>query len=208
MKAEGERVKVVVPRLWPGGTVACLATGPSLTQADVDLVTARVDGVIAVNDAVRLAPRADILYACDGRWWKWHDGVPTFTGLKFALKSDARHWESHGVQVLKDGGLEGLDLRPGYIRRGHNSGFQAINVAVHAGAARILLLGYDMRGGHFFGRHPDNSAPQFAACLPLFQTLVAPLAAAGVEVINCTRKTAITCFRRAPLEQAVRKAVA
>lgn len=208
MRTTPETVWPEVPRLWPGGTVACLASGPSLTQADVDLVCGHVDGVIAVNDAVRLAPDAAILYACDGKWWGWHDGMPRFTGLKFALKDDAKKWTSHGVQVLKQTGLEGLELKPNGLRRGHNSGYQAINVAVHTGAARIILLGYDMRGGHFFGNHPDGTKPTFHLCLPLFATLVKPLEAAGVEVINCTRKTAITCFRRAPLEQVVGLAVA
>jgi len=28
--------------------------------------------VLAINDAYRLAPWADWLYACDDRWWRFH----------------------------------------------------------------------------------------------------------------------------------------
>ncbi len=189
-----------VPVLWPGGTVACLATGPSLTQADVDAVRGHVDGVIAISDAIDLAPWADVLYSCDGKWWGWRKGMPSYTGPKYALKDDARKWVSQGVQVLKHTGRTGLDLSPDGLRGGGNSGYQAINLAVHMGAKRVLLLGYDMQGSHFFGRHPDGTAPAFQMCLALFPSIVKPLADAGVEVINCSRKTAITCFPREPLD--------
>lgn len=191
---------VTVPKLWPGSTIVCLGSGPSLTAADV----AQVRGlarVIAVNDTYRLAPWADVLYACDAKWWGWHKGVPTFPGLKYTLQPQAARWP--GVQLLRNAGQDGLELKPDGVRTGQNSGYQAINLAVHLGAARILLLGYDMQGKHFFGAHPDQSAPPFAICLKRFATLVAPLRAAGVQILNCTRKTALTCFPCVPLETAL-----
>ena len=55
-----------VPKLWPNSTVVCIGTGPSLTQADVDLCCSQAR-VIAVNDAYRMAPLADVLYAADDK---------------------------------------------------------------------------------------------------------------------------------------------
>ena len=52
---------IPMPRLSDGGTIVCLATGPSLTQADVDAVRGQADAVIAISDAVDLAPWADVL---------------------------------------------------------------------------------------------------------------------------------------------------
>lgn len=197
-----------VPRLWPGSTVVCLGSGPSLTQADVNLVRGKAR-VIAVNDTYTLAPWADVLYACDAKWWGWKRGAPTFTGLKYTLQAPAAaRWP--GVQVLRNAGKDGLELRPDGVRAGQNSGYQAINLAVHLGAARILLLGYDMQGNHFFGSHPDQSKPPFSICLARFATLVGPLKAQGIQILNCTRKTALRCFPCVPLEQALgeREAVA
>ena len=76
------------PRLWPGETLACLGVGPSLTAAQVAALRGKTRS-IAINDAWRLAPWADVLYACDGRWWRKHKGVPAFKNLKVTLSNSA-----------------------------------------------------------------------------------------------------------------------
>jgi hypothetical protein len=194
-----------VPRLCPGGTVVCLGSGPSLTQEDVDAVRGKAT-VIAINDTFRLAPWADVLWACDAKWWYWHwkKGVSDFAGLKFSLDKAAARYP--GVQVLKKTGETGLELDPTGLRAGRNSGYQACGLAFHMGARRILLLGYDMRSNgkdHFFGAHPDSSKPPYAICLQRFATLVDPLKAAGVTIVNCTPGSALTCFPCAPLREAL-----
>ena len=93
--------------------------------------------------------------------------------------------------------------RPTGVKTGRNSGYQALNIAVHLGASRVLLLGYDMHGDHFFGSHPDKSRPPFALCLKLWPTIVAPLKKAGVEVVNCTPNSALTIFPQMPLREAL-----
>lgn len=199
-------VAASVPKLWPGCTVVCIGTGPSLTTEDVAFVQGKAR-VIAVNDAYKLAPWADVLYAADAKWWGWHKGAPTFKGsLKFALQPGALRWP--GVQMLRRGSLDGLDLDPRVVRTGFNSGYQAINVAVHLGAAKIVLLGYDMRGQHYFGKHPDRTVPPFPLCLAKFATLVAPLAALHIAIVNATRDTALTCFPRVSLEDALQAVAA
>jgi hypothetical protein len=194
-----------VTRLWPGETVVCLATGPSLTQADVDAVRGRAR-VIAINDAYRLAPWADVLYACDLKWWGWHwkQGAGAFAGLKYSVD---RHVHLPGVTILQNTGNGGLGMEPIGLH-GKNSGHQAINLAVHLGAARIVLLGYDMQNGpgrrdHFFGNHPHGAGRngKYDRWIAYMRTMVAPLKAAHVEVINCTRATALDCFPHRPLEE-------
>lgn len=191
-----------VPQLWPGSTVVCIGTGPSLTPADVDVCRGKAR-VIVINDAYQIALWADVLYAADAKWWGWHKGAPSFEGLKFSLQAAAAKFP--GVHVLENAGRDGLSLNANRLATGYNSGYQAINLAVHLGASRIVLLGYDMgrpRNGpsHYFGEHRDKSQPPYGHCLKAFQTLPAPLAALGVDVVNCSRQTALTCFRRAPLE--------
>lgn len=186
---------------WQAGqTWVCLGTGPSLTADDVDACRGRAR-VIAVNDAYKLAPWADVLYAADAKWWRWHEGVPGFTGWKYTIEPQQESWP--GLGVFKNTGSDGLERDRGGLRTGFNSGYQAINLAVHLGAARIVLLGYDMRGQHFFGKHPDDTVPPFAISLPLFQTLVRPLADLRVTVVNASRDSAITAFPRASLALAL-----
>lgn len=194
-----------VPVDWPGATVVAIASGPSLTADDVNAVRGRAR-VIVVNNCYQLAPWADVLYAADYKWWRWHKGAPGFAGLKYTASPEATMWPD--VQCLRVSGRSGLSLDPQSIRTGSNSGYQAINLAVHFGASRILLLGYDMQFGplgqeHWHGKHPDRSRPLVNIFLPLFSTLVEPLREVGVEVINCSRATRLTCFPRATLQQAL-----
>lgn len=204
-----------VPRLWPGETVVCIGGGPSLTQADVDCVREKAR-VIAVNDAYRMAPWADVLYAFDWQWWQHHEGVPDFRGLKYSIREDIELRPEWGVTQLTLGDEYGLSDDPRVLTHGKNSGYQAVNLAVHLGGSRIVLLGYDMQKStdgrrHWFGEHPKalTSAVACGASMPFeywrtcFQSLVKPLAQRGIEVVNCSRRTALTCFPQATLEESL-----
>lgn len=194
-----------VPRMFPDSTIVCLGGGPSLTAEDVAFCRGKAR-VVAINDAYRLAPWADVLYACDAAWWAFHQGAPEFRGRKFSIESRAA---SFGVTVLGNAGEHGLSLDPTCLKNGRNGGYQAINLAVLLGAKRILLLGYDMaiRGGrrHWFGEHPPaiRKDSPYSLFLDRFQSLVSPLKALGVDVINCTPGSALKCFPTAALDAAL-----
>ena len=213
-------MSTVAPRLWPGGTVAIFATGPSLTQADVDYCRGKVDGVVLVNDAHRLAPWGDVLYSSDRQWWPHYQGVPSFTGLRFGIGTSvgianpfARFPE---ITVLKNTGYDGLERKPSGLRTGGgNSGYAAVNLAVHLGATRILLLGYNMNwtGGraHFFGNHPSalsQTQGHFPSWREKFRTMLEPLRQLGVEVINCTPQTSISAFPQRALREVLAEVAA
>lgn len=118
-----------------------------------------------------------------------------------AKKYDLHHWAG--------------ESRPGLgkskIHFGSNSGYQAINLAYLLGASKIVLLGYDMqRDGeqvHFFGNHPyhkPGGGPTNSLMkdwCEKFVALARDLNNEGVEVINATRKTALTAFDRLVLEE-------
>lgn len=172
-------------------------SGPSLTTADLEFCRDRGARTIVVNDAYKLAPWADCLYAADDKWWKWNEGVATFHGLKYTITPCRKEWP--GLQTVLNAGRDGLELVPTGVRTGSHSGYQAVNLAVHFGASRIVLLGCDMRGNHFFGSHQDGSRPPFVVGIQAFETLVEPLKAAGVGIVNCTPGSAIKAFRMASL---------
>ncbi len=199
------------PRLWPGATVVCLGGGPSLTQAQVDFIRGR-GRVIAVNDAYQLAPWAEVLYACDWRWWRKLDGVPDFAGLKVTLSNSRGHLDAYpDIEILENTGTEGLERAPTGLRTGRNGGYQAINLAVHLGAARVLLLGYDMKPDaagrtHWFGDHadwPTRPGVFETVMLPHFPGLARELRILGVAVVNCTPDSALEAFDKLPLERAL-----
>jgi hypothetical protein len=198
---------VTVPRLWPDATIVVLASGPSLTADDIALCRDRPDThILAIKDSIRLAPWAPVLYACDRRWWRTYPGTKNLTARKYGLEALR---ERPDVQILRQGPEMGLSLDPTALALGRNSGHQAINLAVHLGARRILLLGFDMQTGvrgkvHWFGDHPYGTPPPpFYDFRERLATLVAPLRAQGIEILNCTPGSALECFEQRPWREAL-----
>lgn len=207
-----------VPCLWPGETVAILASGPSLTAEQVESVRGRAR-VIVINGTYALAPWADAMYAADARVfkWFWHQGpkplqhvaLKDFAGLKFSVSSQSGNYA--GVKVIGRGAHEGLSLDPGKLCLGSNSGYQAINLAALLGGTRILLLGYDMgvkqgQKQHWHGDYPMAQRSPYSVFRKRFQSLVKPLQAAGIEVLNCTPGSALECFPMCTLAEALQSA--
>ncbi len=173
-----------VPQLCAGGTVLCAASGPSLKREDVEYVYAKGVQVIAVNDAYLFAPFALALMASDSAWWIHKK--PEFDGLRFSLDPGASRVKD--VIVLKNTGSDGIETDPAGLRTGRNSGAAAVNLAVHFGAKRIILLGYDMdadrKKTHFFGNHkfPLRDGSPFELFRESFKRQVAPLQALGFQL--------------------------
>jgi hypothetical protein len=209
-----------VPRLFPDSLMAILAGGPSLTAADVDACRAAGCHLLAIKDAVRLAPDAVALYSGEIRWWRHYGDGLTFAGLRYGIEAASPgpavpaglgQW---GVTFLRNTGMLGLETDPTGVRTGKNSGMQALNVAVHLGAERIVLLGYDMQPNskgqdHWFGEQPYVHAPiPYQAFHAGFASMVEPLAALAVEVVNCTPGSALHCFPMMTLADALGREVA
>jgi hypothetical protein len=163
-------------------TFAVLATGPSLTAEQVDKV--RGLRVVAVSDAYRLALWAEALVSADKAWWLHHR--PEFAGRRFsALRVPGMDTEL----------LEGLPM-------GTNSGLRAVELAVQLGATRVLLLGFDLGGTHFFGEHPAplKNTNLLPGRFEVFKAQFASYKPRGVEIINCTPGSALTCYPKADLD--------
>lgn len=199
------RKSEMVPRQWPDETVVIIASGPSLLETDVELCRGKMR-CIAVNDNWRLAPWADVLYACDVRWWVHHKGVPEFTGEKWTCDPRARA-QFKELNCVPGKFLPGLSFNPAMIHTGRNSGYQAINLAVLFGAKRILLLGFDMQktGGkaHWFGPHDSAlvATSGYDGFIQCFRTIPPLIKGRGIEIINCTRETALSMFPRMAIEE-------
>jgi hypothetical protein len=178
---------------------------------------------IAVNSSFLWADFADVLYAADSHWWRWmHDGIDypkigvnaeevrrryaAFRGQRCTIQSSGGNVADESVHMLKNKGDKGLSLDPEALVTGRNSGFQAMNLAVLAGAKRIVLLGFDgapQHDGreHFHGPHPR---PTPSAAYPLYRQAMSaaenPLIDSGIEVVNCSPGTQIDSFPKARLE--------
>lgn len=190
--------------------MVCLASGPSLTCEDTDAVRGQ-SRVITVNTTYRLAPWADVHYSSDHDWYQMH--LP-----EMRATCSGEFWTGHPTWHLPfdvrrcayDKRGRGVASRRGVINWGGNSGYCAMGLAYQFGAARILLLGYDQcdpqGAAHWHGEHPKSIRKEFnwAMWTERFDEMARDFTRLGVEVINCSRVTALRCFRRASLEDALR----
>lgn len=191
-----------VPREWAGETVVVMASGESFTQAQADIIRASGKRSIAVNTTFRRAPFADFLYAADQEWWRHPDNADAFS---FSGRRVSVTKINDKVLWLKNSGREGLDENPSCLRTGSNGGYQALHLAYHLGARRVLLCGFDMHGGHWHGRHPhglrETQPEHYEIFISRFATIAEPLRVRGVDVVNCNPKSSLRCFRFGNLEE-------
>lgn len=192
---------------WAGQTVVVAASGPSLLPSDLTAVQGRWP-VVVVNATFLAAPWADVLYASDWRFWRTYrkriEGK--FSGERWSISRLAeREMGVHRLEVARTKGLDHRWLGIG----GTNSGHQAVNLAAFWGANRILLLGFDMQmtdgQHHWHGKHlgqlPNGEA--FPEWIEHMCILAKDLKRAGIQVVNCSRATALRCFPRATIEEAL-----
>lgn len=197
---------------WEGETIAIVASGPTAKKAGVDLLQGRAR-VIAINESWQLCPWADVLYGCDGNWWRWRQGVRAFKGLKLSSDSVAcdHYKEIKKVTIENAKSNELLFERAGHIGAGGNSGFQGVNLAAQFGGGRILLVGFDMRvdlGEHWHERHyPPLSNPHPNDNLPRWRKALDGVAAClrrrGIEVINCSPVSLLTAYPKMTIAEAL-----
>lgn len=181
---------------WDGRTVVCLASGPSLTGEDCELVRTSGLRTITTNDTFKRAPFADIMLAADHGWWQQHrheipDGPERWTCSYAAMR------EYEDLQLFRTN----LPTR--------NTGAKAIELAIHLGAAQIILLGYDCslkNGVHWHGLHERTTNPNefiVGEWVGQFGLMAEFAKEKDVRVINCSRDTALECFERIPLEEVI-----
>lgn len=200
-----------VPKAWPGETVVILGGGPSLTQEDADIARMSDCRRIATNNAFMLDPWADVLCWGDIRWFyenrdRIRDG---YSGPLKITWHEISNRRGHAIQTLKqDRG--GFSMSPDTIG-GNSTGCSAVNLAYLFGASRILLLGFDMtaaRGNNWHELHTRHaSEARFRTLfIPELERAAAILKQRGVEVINCTPNSALTCFPIQSLSEVLRGA--
>lgn len=206
--------------VWGGATVVILASGESLTVEQCEKVhawqLAPFNRVIAINTTFRRAPWADLLYACDGKWWTCVDPETKITYAEEASQHFAKEnmWTQdrlaatqYGLHYIKSERRPGLSKAKGVIHQGANSGFQAMNLAYLAGARKFILLGFDCKGSHWHGSHPSpiNTGMPHSTWKKEFLTLAADFEREGIEVVNCSPGTALRAFRQGDLDEELAK---
>jgi hypothetical protein len=149
-----------------------------------------------------------VTYFADHHWWTWHRDKPAFRefrGQKCSIENTGGQVDDADVHMLRNAGMDGLSTKPGAVCTGQNGGYQAINIATLSGATRIVLLGYDMQytGGksHWHGDHPVKVPESWYKTYRKHFERLAKMP--GLEILNASRETALTCFPRVTIEAAL-----
>jgi hypothetical protein len=182
-----------VKDIWSGETCFVLASGPSLTEDDVNLVKGR--RTIVTNTTFRIAPHADALFFYDIKWYeKYRDELKTFGGYKVTISA------ASGPDVIR--------LRNGFSALG-NSGAGAIALAVYTGCKKVILLGADCQHTnnetHWHGNHPPGlgNAMSFRKWPAQFERAKKKADENGCVVLNASRVSVLDCFEKVNLEDVI-----
>ena len=197
-----------VPKMWLDSTAYILGGAPSLLKENLSLI--HNERVIGVNDAFRLGDWVDVCWFGDVRWFDWNkEELKKFKGLVACCcprLADKNDW----VKVLSRGKPQGIEPRPDFISWNKSSGGSAINLAIHFGVRRVVLLGYDMKPNedgkdnwHDNHKVKNNTTLPYPRFLQSFPIIVRDAERMGVEIINTSMDSLIDekYVRKMPLEE-------
>lgn len=186
-----------------GLPVAVWGGGPGLTE-EVRAALYPYPGIL-VNNAALVGPPG-VAVALDQRWWGWHGKA---TRARHACFTTAVNTEAAipGVYTMRK--ARDVCLSPDRdALGGKNSGHAAVNLAVHLGASRVYLAGFDMtfrdgrshwHEGHNIPASQHNYETRFR---PELADLVRAAAERGVIVSAITPSSAP--IPHTPLETALK----
>ena len=191
-----------------------MGTGPGLTQA-VSQATMHLQR-FGVNNTLQLG--VDVHLACNVEWWD-HYGAEAraHPGEKWIAIDDehperAACAERWGLRTVRGVWAPGLSTDPAVIHYHHGAGPQMVNLALHYGIRVMLLVGWDMRYGaqrHYFGEYPTplqhwpRTGPNGELEGLIREMESIRPADYGIEIVNCTPDSALTCFPMMPLAEAL-----
>jgi hypothetical protein len=223
------------PEIWEGGEAWIIGGGPSMPRqfdAPEDIIYKVMHRelppekysrylapihdkhVIAVNNAYQIGNWIDVVFFGDYPWYLIHrNRLAKFPGLKVSRNDRFFKKTPEGIKHLPidTKHRSGLTTRKNRISWNRNSGMAAINLAVHFGAKRIILLGFDMcpdaktKLTHWHGSHrkPGEQIPHqpFRGRLQKFNVIAQDAKGLGVEIINASPNSSITEFPKKTVKE-------
>lgn len=223
-----------VPDIWRNGDVWILGGGPSIQEqfnipdALVDKVFHSIESpasyssymgdihnkhVIGINMAYLLGTWIDLIFFGDNGFFDNNKKeLQKFPGLLIscATKTDEVSWVKYLEKDPRK--KDGITTNKNMVAWNMNSGAAAISLAVHTGAKRIFLLGFDMslenNRQHWHNQYnlPEkkNSAKlPFHKHIKGFPAIAKDAKALGIEIYNVSPKSKIIEFPKITLKEAL-----
>lgn len=202
---------------WKGEEAFIIGGGTSVQIAAVNALRTRPGAhVITLNSSYRAFPWAEMLFFADERWIReeFQERPESINGYKGQVVSILENpkYDHMSTRVRRET-LPGLSLDRSKVFLHYTAARGAMNIALHKGVRRLVLVGMDNRDGdgltedgrprvHFHeGYHWSRSKNTWKAKLHELEGTVAPLAQAGIEVINASLISTLPWWQRVDLAQ-------
>lgn len=229
--------KWIIPKMWQDGECWIIGGGPSMPrqfgvpESVIKMVQDKVvpmsvyaeymapihnRHVIGINVAYLLGNFVSVLYFADLPFYRENKHkLKDFSNLKVTDAGNLPPREYHFHKNIKKVGRDnkyGLHPDQNRIRWNRNSGGGAIDLAIHFGAKRIMLLGYDMKADtdgktHFHSGLPNYvngmRADTFARFLKGFPFIKEDADKLGVEILNVNPDSALAIFPKVQLKDVI-----
>ena len=180
--------------------VAILAGGPSVTAEVVRDVRAHNVRSVVINNSWLLMPDAECLFASDSNWWLARNP---------RISPTLEEFPGERLHCMRFRDIEGVTfVTPHPIPAGSNSALQAARYEAKRGAELILLFGVDLRDDqlvHHYGPHGNGlhnpSKLHFRRARAAWEAYANE--PHRPTIINCSPCSALTCFPKMTMEEAL-----
>jgi hypothetical protein len=188
---------------WAGQTAYIIGGGPSLATQNLELLHGC--NVIVINSSYLAFPAAQFLIFSDARWWCEHiKALKDFKGQIVSLSAASSGLPQ--LRMMQRTNMPGLATDPGQLMVKNTTLTGAINLAVHLGVRKIVLLGIDQKHGAN-GRthhHAPHKWQPTANCFKRQQSDLPQIAAGlrerNIECVNASPGSALTLWPLVNLE--------
>jgi hypothetical protein len=188
---------------WKGEVGYIVGGGTSLLAQNLELI--RDKKVIAINSSYLAVPWAQYVVFADMRWFLHHrKALMNFTG-KVVSCSSAANGPPPVLNVIRKTSL-GLATDTHTLMVKNTTLTAGINLAVHLGVSKIVLLGIDQKAGPDgkIHHHPPHPWKVTANCWSRQQTdlpkVAEDLARLNIECVNASPGSALTLWPIVNLE--------
>jgi hypothetical protein len=221
----------IVPKIWPDGDVWIFGGGPSVNKqfgipdkviqsvwngsSPLSVTSPYFEAlyekhVIGVNIVFKIGDWFDIVFMGDNAFFlKYEEDLAVYPGLKVTCSSIQTSVAPEWMKFMEKDPeyMKGISPHPGKVAWNGNTGAAAISIAAHAGASRIILLGFDMKLGDTNRQHWHDAYKRgeftseerlkklpFTRHLLGFEQIAIDAKRLGIEIINANPDSAIKEF--------------
>jgi hypothetical protein len=210
---------MLIPRKFEGETAIVCGTGPSITPEIIKAVDDSGHRIFGANRAWEIF-NCDVVHGCNHQFWDYY--WPQIQEQSFDKWTTRPELEGKypGLEYIEERWEDGLSKEQNWISAHHGTGPQLVNIAYLYGCTRLLLVGWDMRylgktgqhqytARHYLGEYPKEMVHWPQTGPNGEQTgLIEEMGTIhpedyGIEIINCTKDSAMKCFPMGDLKDYV-----